>query len=460
MNTQSFLMKFKKGLDIVLDHSEFYDYELMSNNEDESLSIQEVIPIINTTLTQTTEIIQTITLQEIDVTNVISGYSFSNLIFTMSYEDFMSILNKNIIFNNELFKLNINGLSHIFKITNYNEIINLDQLPTEDINIIASYFDLENEVLCNKITNIDNCCNLPPILHKKPWTYTFKTNDCNYIISRRPQLGWSINFVFNRNGLNWGDHIFYYWGGLDYENDQNHYDNALSFKFTEDKKIKWVATRYSGTTVSNNYITSKIIESDETPQLCVNDDFKDFNITIVFERLNFTDDPSKNGGWSKLNGWKKENIVNTNSAVTSTNIFTFECDNETLNDRWLSEKNKRKGILKIFLNGYLLYKNDDWEEVVPSKRSQYNMIQSWGGVTHIDQNHNGITPFLIKKIEYYEEPLDYIQIKNVFKKLSTEYNIELCGSNCIDSVHAIVENPITTEEGDLLVTETNNIIIF
>jgi hypothetical protein len=97
------------------------------------------------------------------------------------------------------------------------------------------------------------------------------------------------------------------------------------------------------------------------------------------------------------------------SSVTSTQT-TIYTEVEELNKKWADEKERRLGILKIYLNGRLIYKLKDWEEVIPSDRGEQPFIQSWGsGTQYAGEVHNlGTSCFNFKKIQFYEQPLDFV----------------------------------------------------
>ena len=52
-------------------------------------------------------------------------------------------------------------------------------------------------------------CPLPPLLNSKPWAYQFsltgETGNTTSTMFPRPEIGWSMDFVFNKSGLTWSD---------------------------------------------------------------------------------------------------------------------------------------------------------------------------------------------------------------------------------------------------------------
>jgi hypothetical protein len=298
----------------------------------------------------------------------------------------------------------------------------------------------------NKLEDEDNCCPQSPKLNAKPWAYKFDTGSgtdyCNPIIKRRTEKGWTLDFIFNRKNQPWSSGGVFYYIGVRGENNLNNYaDNNLSFQFTSDRRIKWVSYHYSGNCSTNGYEEDFYISSGQTPQLCVTDPNKDFNITIVFDRYKrYVDcDLENNGGFNDLLGWEVEDYEDTViTAVTSTQIATYNSTTEKLNKKWWNEKQRRLGILKIYLNGRPIYKIENWEEVIPSKRGNQPFIQSWGGGTGLMYDiHNSVSCFNVKSIKYYEEPLDFVHVYHDFKYRFNLYDFEVCGDECVDNVYSL-----------------------
>ena len=239
-----------------------------------------------------------------------------------------------------------------------------------------------NLIECSpKLANGSNCCPLPQILSNKPWVYKIDSgsgnNNCSPIIRRRTEKGWTLDFVFNRETLSWSSgNIFYYLGVLGNTDSSNYLDNNLSFRFTSDGKVKWVAHHYSGSCdASLGYVQSHYIAAGETPPLCVTNDEKDFNLTIVFNRhKELTDcDIDNVGGFNDLiQGPHAVEFVKPLTgvtAMTSTQIVEgYTITNtisdwvtggtitteyvEELNKKWANERDSRLGELKFYLNDY------------------------------------------------------------------------------------------------------------
>ena len=254
-------------------------------------------------------------------------------------------------------------------------------------------------------------------------------NECDFIIQPRTEKGWTVDVVFNGLGYSWsGDSIFYYLGINDEILPENYLDNNLSFWLTSDGKIKTKTYKYLSET------QSKIITNSTTP-ICTGITTNDFNITITFERnLELTDcDIYNNGG---VNDQIKEklivNPIQSLSGETEQYSYVYGLDN-----KWVKSKEYRLGTLKIYVNGKPFYKLKNWEEIIPSQRNSINILtQSWGtGTTGCDGIHNGSCDINIKEINYYEEPLNFIEINNLHNM--KYYNFNNC-NDCSDDITNLV----------------------
>ena len=294
---------------------------------------------------------------------------------------------------------------------------------------------------------------------------TYVADNCEFKVRRRTEKGWTLDFIFNRDGLNWSNgKVFYYLGSDEEYSNENYLDNNLSFQFTSVGEIKWLSKHYSGVcdTVLG-YTTSTYYSSGTTLPLCVSDNTKDFNITIVFERYNefYNCDLENKGGFNDLiQGPHAVPYSGSSSATTTTQIVTgYTITNEItdwltggtittqyieeLNRKWAFERNDRLGDLKIYLNGNLIHKESNWEEIIPSYRSGINIKQVWGGgVDFLFNEHYGNCEFLINSIKYYEEPLNFLQIRHNFNIIKNDFNFEICGPVCVDTV--IIPTPTPT----------------
>lgn len=484
MNTQNILRFFGSKLDLKLDSSEFYDYELSKVDTDYDVDVLDLsTPIsysslkIDTTLENFSCSRNTITLLEIDNTINEPDYIYSGLTATIDYEDFVNHISDNFIhtiLNDNVFTYTgLTNETHYFVIQSYNQTKNYDinfGVSNEQELITGFTPDQVNVLKCTeKLDNTNNCCPLPNKLNNKPWAYQFKdinSTDCIDHIKRRTEKGWTLDFIFNRDGVSWSNGgVFYYLGTRGESNLYGYGDNNLSFQFTSDRRIKWVSHHYSGDCSNvSGYSESFYISSGQTPQLCTTGDTKDFNVTIVFDRYNrYIDcDLENEGGWNDLYGWRINDYTDSEiSAVTSTQLAIYDITGETLNREWAKEREKRLGTLKIYLNGRPIYKIENWEEIVPSNRGVQPFVQSWGGGTGLMNNiHNGVSCFNIKSIKYYEEPLDFIHVRHNFLTRLNQYDFFICGEDCEDDIFDINDGHIIVEENSILLGDDDNHLIY
>ncbi len=482
MNSQNILKFYGTKLDSKLDTSEFYDYEIakvIDDHNDDVLDLSTPITYstlkINASLEDFDCVRTTITLSEYDNRVNNASYPYSGFSTTISFDAFcdgLSFYHKYQILNNDvyLFKDNDDKV-HYMKISGYNDPIFIDlNMGTNEADIISSFVDEYFYYKCvGKLQRPTACCGITPKYGVKPWAYQFiqpEPNECSSpIIKRRTEKGWTLDFIFNRESLPWADGgKFYFFGSGGPSDYSSIADNSLSFGFTSDRKIMWTATRYSGycNTISG-YTESYYVESDVTPQLCTTDQTKDFNITIVFDRYkHYTDcDVENHGGWNDLLGWKIEDYRNTVvTAVTSTQIASYEENYEFLNKKWADERQRRLGTLKIYLNGRPIYKKENWEEVVASNRGSQPFIQSWGGSQQMDINHRGVCCFNIKSIKYYEEPLDFVHVRHNFLTRLNQYDFFICGLECEDELIGYFSDGLLIESEEYTLTEDNNTILY
>jgi hypothetical protein len=162
----------------------------------------------------------------------------------------------------------------------------------------------------------------------------------------------------------------------------------------------------------------------------------DFNVTITFEREKYYTDCNleNDGGWNDLITGRTL-LTEVKDWLTGSTP-TYE-DIEILNKKWAIERNRRLGTLKIYLNGRTIYKLKNWEEVIPSTRGYQPMVQSWAeGTEYSGGIHNkGISCFDFKKIQYYEEPLNFVRVRHHYLvDIKPNYDIIECNSSCVDSI--------------------------
>jgi hypothetical protein len=285
----------------------------------------------------------------------------------------------------------------------------------------------------------------------------------NPTIRRRTEKGWTLDFVFNKDNNPWSNgSTFYYWGIQDETNVRYYADNNLSFSFTNDGRVMWEAYRYSGYCHSTSGFTESFYTSTgQTEPLCSGGTSNDFNLTITFERNSIYEncDIQNEGGWDDL----ITGVTVTNPTETMTGATEQVTYVEQLNEKWANSQNKRLGTLIIYLNGQRIYKIKNWEEVIPSKRGSDNsIVQIWGGgTTGSNDLHLGDTAFLLNNVEYFEEPLSFLQIKNNYNNnIKPNFSIVECNQPCNPtSLIGYFIDSLLFEDGDKIITESENNII-
>jgi hypothetical protein len=314
---------------------------------------------------------------------------------------------------------------------------------------------------------LTNSCMNDPLDVIKPWEIPINTpytaDTCNFTVRKRTEKGWTLDFVFNRNSLPWSDgSVFYYWGIKDETEEQNYLDNNLSFQFTDDGRVLWVAHHLSGYCQNSGYTETPYIASGQTGVLCSGGTSSDFNLSIVFQR-NFKyencDLLNQGGSNDYITGYSVTNIY---SVITGDTEIKEQF--EVLNKNWLAERNKRLGTLKIYLNGRKIYQINNWEEIVPSTRESLNpIVQIWGGgTTNSGGSHSGTTLFELKRVKYWEEPLNYVRIKQHYlSSTKSFYSINECVNyGCVDTVSVFSDSAYLHEDGDYVFSEDNDVLIY
>jgi hypothetical protein len=366
-----------------------------------------------------------------------------------------------------------------------------------------------NIISCReKLEDTAICCPTDLKLNAKPYAYQFnhggtfgdhenlethndndedQGDECDFLIRRRTEAGWTLDFVFNRDTLNWSSGGVFYYIGVRGDNDIEDYaDNNLSFQFTSDGRIKWIAVHYSGYCQScdNNVMTNPAefvlsgatpeyncnggyhetyyVASGLTPNLCVSDPTKDFNVTITFDRYAHYDGCAipNDGGWNDL--INNDLVTNSSGVVLSGETENYEFIEE-LNKKWADERKRRLGTLKIYLNGRPIYKLENFEEVIPSKRGVQPYVQSWGGGTGLMNNyHTGVCCFNIKTIKYYEEPLDFVHVRHNFLRRLSDFDFEICGLSCEPDIYPSTAGHIIGQgdDGIILSREDDSHLIY
>ena len=294
-----------------------------------------------------------------------------------------------------------------------------------------------------------DCLSLTPISSLSPWIinigqlYTGYT--CDFTVRKRTESGWTLDFVFSGNTR--ANNTFYSWG-----TQSGDVDNYLRFYFVSDGSIDWEVTRYSGycNTVSG-YTETTYVDTGSTSPLPTGQTQSDFNVTITFERYNKYElcDLSNEGGWNDL--------ITGVTILNPTDIMTGATEEvsfiEVLNEKWWNERNKRLGVLKIYLNGGLIYKKENWEEVIPSKRDV--------DASTFQKFFSSLSNLTIKKIKYFEEPLNFLQINhNYLTSIKPYYNITDVTNPCGDVLMGFTDIGILSENNENIFTEDNNILIY
>jgi hypothetical protein len=453
MNSQNILKFWGSKLDLKLDSSEFHDYEVHKTESDYNAEVLDFnTPITYTGLTINTTLMtgkdcnrDTISLIEVDVTPYITGSTFSNYTWVLPYSAFTSQLhNSDLILENDVYKF-IDSISREHYFVHNNNRYNNTLSNPFSLNV-GGFTGTGTTYSCYDVITGDDCCPQDPIPTAKPWAYQINhgagTDNCSYKVQRRTPKGWTIDLVLNKTNLPWSDgNMIYYLGVRNETNISNYADNNLSFSFTNDGRVRWQSVRYSGIcNTETGYSETYYISSGQTPVLCTNGTSRDFNLTISFERNSvYTDCNLENdGGWNDMiPGIKTIPYTDTTiTAVTSTQT-TIYSEVEELNKKWAFERSRRLGTLKIYLNGRVIYKLKDWEEVIPSTRGNQPFIQSWAGGTQYSGGiHNlGTSCFNFKRVQYYEDPLDYVNVRHHYL-VSTKpsYDIIECNEDCYEDV--------------------------
>ena len=307
------------------------------------------IPVYEKDFTNSLCHFYTIQLNEYDNSINDINYIYSGITLVLNFTGFTSHFDttghtySNIILNNDVYTYTgLTDETHYFIIYNFysGSTPSIDTLLTRltEANIITGFST--SIISCSdKLDEFSGtCCPVQSVLSNLPWVARTNTgggiNNCSPYIPRRNEKGWTLDYVFNKNGLTgWTNSVFFYTGVRDEYDPENYVDNNLSFRFTEDGRIKWTAYRYSGycDTISG-YTPVYYISTGQTSVLCSGGTSNDFNITINFERYYYYVDCEidNKGGYNDL-------------IVTGTT--------EELNNHWRRERDRRLGTLKIYHNG-------------------------------------------------------------------------------------------------------------
>ena len=137
MNRQNILNYYGSKLDLKLDSSELYDYQLTTNEVDYDTDVLDLTTpitysslIINRTLLDASCSRNTITLVEFNNSVNNSGYIYSGLTLTLDYDNFITHFGspyRYTILNNDIYTFTgITGETHYFRIGGFNNTLNVD----------------------------------------------------------------------------------------------------------------------------------------------------------------------------------------------------------------------------------------------------------------------------------------------------------------------------------------------
>ena len=186
MNRQNILNFYGSKLDLRLDSSELYDFELGKTQGDYDTEVIDINnPIVYSTLVINTNLTDfdcnrtTITLTEYDNRINDQYYPYSALTTTISYSgftNFISNYHKRVILNNDVYRfMGITGEVHYMRITGYNNPLSFDPNMGNSSNEIINKFDDEYLKCTSKLSAAGSsaCCPITPKLSNKPWAYQF-----------------------------------------------------------------------------------------------------------------------------------------------------------------------------------------------------------------------------------------------------------------------------------------------
>ena len=485
MNSQNTHKYWGSFLDLKLDSSEFYDYEIDKTQNDYNSDVidfnnpitYDSLVFTSTALADTQCVRETVTLVEIDLSSQIPNSVFLGQEYVVDYLDFTTYYNhEDTVLNGYVYERVLSGPTrHFFVISKFNDgLPNMVLENTADTyGWLKPYYSCTYDAIGITSTNSSTCCPIDPVKDAKPWAYKFDhgtgSDRCSNFLKRRPESGWTIDLVFSRLKEVNGEMIlqpwtegktFYYWGVRGENAIANYADNNLSFSFTGDGRIVWRKIHYSGTCTDDGVWTEGYYTiTGQTPILCDSGTSDDFNITITFDRYKHYEncELENDGGWNDmvLGNYVIPYSDPDYDTVTSTQIVV-NSSSEALTKKWALERQRRLGVLKIYLNGRPIYKVDNWEEVIPSNETRGNQpfIQMWGGGSIYSGGiHNdGISCFNMKRIKYFEEPLNYVNVRHHYL-VSTKpsYSIVECADTCPDTVTGGVGGASNNDLGYLFI---------
>lgn len=431
--------------------------------------------------------VETLRLDEYDNSSVLTtGYTYSGLTMTLNLDDFTPHFDttgpgwpltgettghtyENVILNDDVYAYTgITGETHFFTIHDFYT----GATPYVDPRIsgvtpynVATGFTTSITGCTEILAGLTGtCCPVETKLSNLPWVYQTDhgsgTGNCEPFIERRPISGWTIDYVFNRNGLPWEDVVFFYKGVRDEYDPEYYLDNNMSFGFTSDGRIKFQSMRYSGycETVSG-WTEYGYVYSGQTQPLCDNGVLDDFNITISFERDYVYEGcqlPNE-GGWNDL--------IHTGQTSGEASTIIVEWPAEQLSSIWLEERWKRMGKLKIYHNGRPLqidvppptvrnlrilpvYEVDNFEELILSDRGFQPFTHAvGGGVTGSGGLHDSVCCYDIRYASYFEDPMNALYIRDRYLDYTKPtFDITECWEDCIDNLSRYITDAVLTDD--------------
>lgn len=138
MNSQNILKFYGSKLDIKVDSSELYDYEIAKVDSDYNAEVIDFGTSITYTGLTVNDVLEdfvwsgdTITFTEYNNTSNDSDYIYSGISFTLNYDNFVEYFGSPyefIILNNNIFTYTgITGETHYFRITQFDQSLNISQ---------------------------------------------------------------------------------------------------------------------------------------------------------------------------------------------------------------------------------------------------------------------------------------------------------------------------------------------
>ena len=253
------------------------------------------------------------------------------------------------------------------------------------------------------------------------------------------------------------------------------YSNAIGFRITDDMRIGYRALRYSGDCIPEgdctdeaNFICSLNVEESYSDPICpfISQSGSCENVwmqvDVVFERNYYLEDCDllNIGG---INDLMMTNTTYANYLPYAYDLndpcdtfqpgqLDFTCTGVSVS-HWFNEKKYRMGTLKFYVNGRVVHKVENYEEIIPRHLNggQFGVpyTMSWGGGAFgyresglpisnssdlIAQHFGGSFIGGISKMMYYIKPLTADEVYHNFLINKSRYNLVDCEEckNCND----------------------------